>query len=159
MCCTPRRYVLLIQLSLWVSCAALSLNLPQSSSLNQTEPLKSDPICISNQALTVRHPVQSDCEAAINELPSISWRATFHIGPPFDVFKLPVTKASGTCWLRVNFVYHATEAEASWPELRAKAGQLNRICIASTSGLSRRKWGAIYTGEKDRILISLLDVI
>ncbi len=108
-------------------------------------------VCIDSRAPMLHHPVQSDCAAAINELPSISGPATFHIDMPIDVFKLPVTKASGTCRLRVSFVNPATEAEASWPELKAKAGQLNQICVAATRGLSRREWGVIYAGQRNGI--------
>ena len=40
-----------------------------------------------------------------------------------------------------------TEVEASWQEVRAKAGQLNQVFVAFTSELSLMKGGAIRTGE------------
>ena len=50
----------------------------------------------------------------------------------------------------MSLIDGCTEVEASWPEVRAKAGQLNQVCVASPSELSRIQ-------EKGmEVLISLL---
>ena len=79
--------------------------------------------------------------------PSIPGLAPFDLDTPADDFKLPITKASGTCCLSVSLIDGRTEVEASWSEVRAKAGQLNQVCVASPSELSRMKGDPIHTGK------------
>ena len=66
----PRSYVPLLQFVFSIFCAAPCLVLPRLSSRKQTELMDSDPICfcIRSHAVTLRHPVQSDCKAAITKL-------------------------------------------------------------------------------------------
>ena len=145
----PPSYVPLLQLFFWVFWAALSLKLPHLSFLNQTELMSSEPFCfcICSQAVTLRHPVQYDCEAAINELPFSPGPTPFRTVPPANVFKLPITKGSGICRLSESLVNGPTEVETSWPEVGAKAGQMNQVCVASTSALAQVRGGSIHTAE------------
>ena len=89
----------------------------------------------------------------MNQLPSLPGRAPFPTNPPDDNFRLPVEKASGTCSLSVYLTHGASVLEASWPEIKAKAGQLNQVCIPPTNGPSDSVRGATY--ERDDIIIWL----
>ena len=158
MCRTPRSYVLLLQLLIWVSWPALSLNIPQLPSLNHTELMDSSPLtfCTISHTFNLLHPVQSDCEAAINRLLSVPGPTFFYTNPPVDSFKLPTLKAYGTCLVSVNIFGGPTVVKASWPEIRAKAGELNQVCVPPTRELSLLQGGTTYAGEGDGIVISLL---
>ena len=158
MCHTSRSYVVLLQSFLWFYWPALSLNIPQLSSLNQTELMASNlnTFCIRSNIFDILHPVHSDCEAAINRLPSVPAPALFHRDPPDDGFKLPVTITSGTCWVSVSMITGPTLVQASWSEIKAKARQLNRVCVAATRDSSYMQGGATHAGERDQIGIVLL---
>lgn len=156
MCRTPRSYVLLLLLFFWYPWAALSLHIPQLSSLNQTELMASNPVtfCIRSLTFEVEHPVQADCDAAISRLPLLPGPAFFHPDAPDDDFSLPRYNASGTCWVSVSLVNEIVKA--SWPEIRARAVHLNTVCVAPTRAMSNMQGGSTHAGEEEGIVVSLL---
>ena len=155
---TPRSCVLLLQWFFWFSRAALSLNIQHLSSLNQTELMASNlnTFCIRSRIFDILHPVQSDCEAAINRLPSVPEPALFHTDPPDDGFRLPVTSTFGTCWVSVSMKNGPTLVQATWSEIKATARQLNQDCVAPERESSYMQGGATHAGERDEIGIALL---
>ena len=112
--------------------------------------------CGSFPTLEVRHPVQEDCEAAIDELPSVPGRAYFHTDPPNDSFRLPNKKASRSCMVTVGMTYGFAVEAATWPEIRAKAGEVNQMCVPPTRAPSHMIGGSARTGEEGGIFIQLL---
>ena len=112
--------------------------------------------CIQSHIADILHPVQSDCEATINRLPSIPEPALFHRDPPDDVFKLPAIITSNTCWVSVTMINGRTLVQASWPEIKARAAQLNQVCVPPTRESSYMQGGATHAGDIGEILIALL---
>ena len=159
MCRTLRSHVLLLQWLFWFSWPALSLNIPQLSSPFHKELMNPNEniFCLSRPTLEVYHPVQEDCEVAIDKLPSAPGRAVFHIDPPNDSFRLPTKTASRSCVVSVSMNFGFALEVATWPEIRAKAGEVNQRCIPPTRALSYTIGGAAWAGEEGGIVVQLLN--
>ena len=86
-------------------------------------------------------PVYEDCLSAIAKLPHSSVVGSFHNSGPNDLYKLPITRASGTCAVMVhlNTGRGATTASA-WTSIALGAIKVNVECV-STFRFSRKTGG------------------
>ena len=111
--------------------------------------------CHSSALLEANHPVQEDCEVAIDKLPSAPGRAVFHTDVPNDSFRLPTKTAFRSCVVSVSMNFGFALEAATWLEIRAKAGEVNQRYIPTTRALSNTIGGAAWDGEEGGIVVQL----
>ena len=111
--------------------------------------------CAKGSRFNRRRPHFNDCGGAIRQLNDNHIPGDFHTRGLMDQYRLPVTKAHGTCAVLVDMEDGRKDDGGTWLGISLAATQLNIVCVG-TGTFPKNQGGYTNAGLHDGVRVVLM---